>query len=252
MTWKIAYEGGRFRGLDAHERVFLDTLPKGAAMDANVECRLVERVDSLERASRWWRRGAVIVIVTAAVICFAGRFGPNAGAVQNQSANAAPAEVITKRLAVRDEDGKDRIILVVNNNGVPVMGFLDKNGREQLDIFYDPSGTPCITMKDGNLTPRMVLKVNANGIPEIDVCDKDAKNRAILQVRADSSPVLGMVDADGKERIDLLIHPNGDSMLHFTDSGVNDRVVLSSAADGTPLIQLLDKSGKALFKAPAP
>ncbi|HEV3165760.1 MAG TPA: hypothetical protein VGZ22_17155, partial [Isosphaeraceae bacterium] len=149
---------------------------------------LAERVGQLESENRRWRRGGLLALVGAAVVMIGG------------SNNAQiPKEVSAERLSVRDKNGKERIIMVVNGNDAPVMGFLDATGKELMDFNLDPSGIPIMSMRDINNVIRMVLKVGANGVPELALIDKDGKSRLILVSRTDGAPVVGLFDKDEKE-----------------------------------------------------
>jgi hypothetical protein len=215
--------------------------------------RLAERVDRLERANRRWRRGAASVAVLVVIGLLIGGDEPKgSSSVSGPQPGAVPKELAAERFALRDKDGKDRIVMVVNNSGVPVLGFLAPDGREQLDLFFDPTNGPVITMRDNKNTIRVTHKVDNNGLPWTILADAQGKNRAILVVRDDGAPVLGLVDPLGKERIDLLIQPDGRSVLRLSDTNSKDRLVMASGIDGTPSVQLFDKDGKEQFQASAP
>ena len=172
-------------------------------MDQTPDVYLVERVERLERENWRLKLGSSVAFTALVSILL----------VVSAYTFIGPDKLSVEHLAIRDPSGKERVVLVVNREGLPVIGMMDSNGGERLDLSLSEAGTPFVTMRDANLKVRFEARVTEENVPVLTLCGKDEKSRVLLVVRTDDVPVLALVDSEGKERFDLLVNPDGQTVL---------------------------------------
>jgi hypothetical protein len=165
-----------------------------------------DRLARLERESRYWRRLACVLIGVIGVVVLMG-----------QGKAADPEHVKVRSLRVVDGEGRQRILLGVNDDGpelwmgefsdtgiIPVkiragsrpgVYLLDNRRRGRSSLILAEDGTPVLVMRDGDTKAKLQLMVN-EGKPSCDCRDRTGLSRATLAL-VDDLPSLVLADAKG-------------------------------------------------------
>lgn len=148
-----------------------------------------------------------------------------------QQAESQSAVLAARRIAVQDQNGKDRIVLGFDTNNHPAIWLRDDGGKDRLFIGFgkDP-GRPLIGLNDEAGRLRLVMGFQpARNTPQIVLNDENGKSRAFLGFSATgaTTPELDLADERG-----------------------NDRVYLGWSAAEKPAVLISDEAGKPLWSAP--
>jgi hypothetical protein len=168
---------------------------------------VMTRVAALERQNRLlWRLTLVLALLAAAAA-----FWPFV-AVRAEAFAPAPRSVSVDRLAVRDESGKERIVLKVEKD-TPLLQILNSAGKPVAQMgyrrlsfihFIDSNGRPRMELAAGDTSARLALLDEHADRAEINVGGdnpllrlRDEKHRRVLEV-VKEGPRLTFFDGDGK------------------------------------------------------
>ena len=152
------------------------------------------------------------------------------GAQQAQSQSSVMA---ARRIAVQDQNGRERIVLSFDTNNRPAIWLRDDAGKDRLFIgFGSVAGRPLIGLNDetGRLRLSLTFSVQRN-TPELNLFDENGKRRAFLAF-AESG--------------------NATPVLSLRDEREQDRIYLGWSAAEKPIVVVADESGKPVWSAPAP
>jgi len=209
--------------------------------------RLTQRLDRLERENRRLKvTGAVLVLALAA------------GGVMGQVPKAVPRVVEAERFVLRDTKGKVLATLGTEAS-TPSLALFDQNGKTRAVLMVLANGAAGLFVDDQNGKTRVLLGVGADGTPAVSLLDQNEKRRAALGVGADGTPLLSLADQNEKIRAELSVHTSGPSLV-LRDENRNRAVLghtaLEATATGTveqrpaSSLVLFDKDGKAIWRAP--
>jgi hypothetical protein len=177
----------------------------------------------LARAERRLRITSMSWLVTAIVIAVLWM-----GAQQAQSQSST---LSARRIAVVDQNGRDRIILSFDTNSHPAIWLRDDAGKDRMFIgFGKEVGRPLIGLNDeaGRLRLSMGFSIERNS-PQVVLLDESGKQRGFLGFAASgaTTPQLNLADEKG-----------------------TDRIYLGWSTAEKPVVLLSDEGGKTLWSAP--
>jgi hypothetical protein len=150
------------------------------------------------------------------------------GAQQAQSQSSA---LVARRIAVQDQNGKDRIVLSFDTNNRPGIWLRDDAGKDRVFIGFgrDP-GRPLIGLNDEAGRLRLALGFGTTrNTPEVVLDDENGKSRAFLGFSGTGAvtPEIDLADERGA-----------------------DRIYLGWSTAEKPVVLVSDESGKTLWSAP--
>ncbi len=180
------------------------------------------RLARAERRLRITSLGWLVAAIVIAVLWM--------GAQQAQSQSST---VVARRIAVQDQNGRDRIVLSFDTNNRPAIWLRDDAGKDRLFIgFGNTAGRPLIGLNDetGRLRLSLTFGVQRN------------------------TPEMNLFDANGKNRGFFGFSPSGSAtpLLTLSDERETQRIYLGWSPAEKPVIAVADESGKPLWSAPAP
>ncbi len=150
---------------------------------------LAQRVDRLERASRWWKRLTSVTLVGVTIMVLlgatAGKTAKSPTELRGQrivlvdKAEQGRAELTLLSdnqpgLMLTDDSGKPRLMLALSKYGEPMLSFADAGGTRRIILSLDLYGT-LLRFTDDAGNPRAALVVPAEGEPELELLGKDDK-----------------------------------------------------------------------------
>ena len=154
----------------------------GATEPGLTSAEVGARLERLERQARWWRRGAIAMLLAAASVILMGQ--------------SSAGYLTTRQLLLVDGAGKRRVELSLNGDS-PQLLFFDKKKRVRLQLDLQ-AGLPRVVFMDAKKRPRAMLSSNAAGDPAWALYDKRRKARATFAMRKDGSTILFFTDKNGK------------------------------------------------------
>lgn len=130
---------------------------KTSSTDSAAPRNLIERVESLERENRRWKRTALVVASALAAAAMVGMSSP-------------PTKTLDlELLRIVDSSGKARAILGMGDEG-PALSLLDEKGRLRANLGIEKAG-PSLDLLDTSETPRAQLTVDGKQGPHLDFTD---------------------------------------------------------------------------------
>jgi hypothetical protein len=128
----------------------------------------------------------------------AGFVGGSIGtAIQADSAQGAPDEIVTSRLVIVDDDGKvrgnfgvfdgiaglilnganekPRVMMNVEADGTPLIALLDDDGNIRLGMDVGNSGIPQLILSRSDMTAAITLTMTVEGLGVIMIKDESGK-----------------------------------------------------------------------------
>jgi hypothetical protein len=124
-----------------------------------------ERIERLERDMRRLREG-MLVLAIALIATFAW------SVVQ-----ATPGELTLRRLAIVDDDGKERIVAATRPEGDADLSYYDTNGKLRISAGTHPEGDANVQHFDPDGRQRINLGTGPAGEAVLDDDDRDQKER---------------------------------------------------------------------------
>lgn len=178
------------------------------------------RLTRAERRLRITSMSWLVAVIVIAVLWM--------GAQQAQSQSST---LSARRIAVVDQNGRDRIILSFDTNNHPAIWLRDDAGKDRMFIgFGKEVGRPLIGLNDeaGRLRLSMGFSIERNS-PQVVLLDEGGKQRGFLGFAASgaTTPQLNLADERG-----------------------TDRIYLGWSTAEKPVVLLTDEAGKTLWSAP--
>lgn len=102
--------------------------------------------------------------------------------------------IVSKNFILLDADGRPCAVLGVNGGG-PDFSFHDKNGKCRIRLQVDGEGLPMISLHDSTGSNRVFLCVTPMGDPALSMFDENDTQKVVLVVNGGKS-VLLMDDVD--------------------------------------------------------
>lgn len=207
---------------------------------------LERRVGRLERQNRVLKLGAVLVLAIAGGVLLMGQ----------ASQPGIPNELRTRRLAVVDEAGKDRLVLVVDRDG-PVLMLGDDVGNRQVALGVAPSG-PRLLLYDQAGRVGVALSTSKDG-PGLLMYDEAGNTRAMLTSIKLMGPSLILNDEAGKMRVVLGALKEGpklglqDAEGYMATLGAAELVTPTTGTKekrSAASLVMSDKDGHPIWRAP--
>jgi hypothetical protein len=148
-----------------------------------------QRIDRLERESRWWKRLLSMALVLLGMVMLLGA----AASKKTQS----PAELRAKRIMLVDDAAKVRAELTVMADNQPGLILADDAGKPRLMLSLTRYGEPTLSFVDSGGTRRVVLSVDLYGTL-LRFTDDAGNPRAALVVPSEGEPELELLSKDDK------------------------------------------------------
>lgn len=132
--------------------------------------------------------GAILAIESS------GRMG--SGPNEESEGIGSAAGVTGPFLRLRGSDGKSGLFLGVSPS--PQIMLLDDQGKNRMQILLTNAGTPTMSLLDQEGIVRGEFGLYVDGSPVVSFVDKKKKGRLGMLMNTDGSTRLGMVDGEGK------------------------------------------------------
>ena len=152
---------------------------------------LTQRVDRLERASRWWKRLASVTLVGLGISVLLG-------ATARKTAKI-PTGLRAQRIVLVDKAEKGRAELMLISEHQPGLVLLDDAGKPRLLLTLSKYGEPTAELcrcRSGG-TRRIVLSLDLYGAM-LRLADDAGSPRAALVVPSEGEPELELLSKDDK------------------------------------------------------
>jgi hypothetical protein len=148
---------------------------------------LDQRLEKVERENRWMRRIGMVAAAVAAAVFLIG-----------QAKEKEPQDLEVRSLKVKDRDGKARVTLGTDADGVPHLRFADEHGKLRAMLGTLEEDLLCLTLWDRDFKVRAALGMGTNGPPHLRLADEDGVARVRLSTSRDGSAYLKFYDSKGK------------------------------------------------------
>ncbi len=123
---------------------------------------LTQRLDRLEKQTRWWKAIGAVALAALALVLLAGA-----------RSEKVAEKVVTKRLIIVDKDRQPRAVLEV--------------------VELQPEGAPVLSFLTKDHAVRLSLGLSVGGDSRLSLLDKEGKRQAML-----FSNSLALVESGGK------------------------------------------------------
>jgi hypothetical protein len=150
---------------------------------------LTQRVDRVERASRWWKRLTSLTLVGLGIIVLLG-------ATASKTAKSL-TELRAQRIVLVDKADKGRAELMLMSEHLPGLVLLDDAGKPRLMLALSKYGEPTLSFADAAGTRRIVLSLDLYGAM-LRLADDAGSPRAALVVPSEGEPELELLSKDDK------------------------------------------------------
>jgi hypothetical protein len=143
---------------------------------------LVQRIESLERDNRRWKRGATLAILLVA-----------AGGLMG---HASTRTVDAHKYVLRDAENRPRAELAMDGKQSLALRFKDESGMPRLTLGLEGESA-VVVLNDKSSKPRATLTVLPHGAPGLTLYDEAGKVRAELGLTREGTPALSVIERDG-------------------------------------------------------
>jgi hypothetical protein len=150
---------------------------------------LTGRVERRERATRWWKCLASLILTLLGIAVL---LGAKAG-----KKPAIPAVLRAQRVVLVDKTDKERAALAVVSDNQPGLVLLDDTGKPRLTLSLSQYVEPTLRFADAGGTRRIVLGLDLYGTV-LRFTDDSGNLRAALVVPSEGEPELELVGKDDK------------------------------------------------------
>ena len=161
-------------------------------------------------------------------------------------------------VALRDEQGRLRLVVQLDSGGAPSLRLLGTDSRARAELSFR-EGAAALVFKDSAGADRLVLDQTPQGGPHLSLLDALGDAGAGLSLTASGSPLLGLYH--GRSRTSLRLDDDGSTHLDLYDQNGRLGAALLSSTQATPettavgnpsgsSLVLRDKTGKIIFQAP--
>lgn len=212
--------------------------------------RLEERLESIERQLRIWRRAALFVGAVMAVM-FIG-WAPvlddadtnvTESIAQPPTGETTARDVVTQRIKVVDEKGRTRIELGAYEAG-PAIRMLDEDGELRAAFFVNPVG-PGLSMIDDDHTPRIGMSILGD-VADFRLMDEDGEAWAVFAEKK-GRRMFALTDERRRAHVGMTVNDGAASM---TVTGRNNQGIAARANDEGSEFIMSDSQGKEIFRKP--
>jgi hypothetical protein len=226
--------------------------------DKTILAEMERRLHRLERQSRLFRAGALLVVLaigSLALMAFQG------GAGDDKAGIGKFRQIDAGHIVLRDTDGQMRAWLGIAEGG-PRLIFFDASGQQRMGVGMTRQGEPALGIYDGGENPRVVLGM-LEGWPGFVLRDPQGKKRVAIFSRDDwgsmffydkfetkrtgmgqfgEAAAINLCDDRGKDRAGISTDRKGSSLSFFDIAGMK-RVGLGLLSKDEPALGIFDEEG---------
>jgi hypothetical protein len=145
---------------------------------------VVQRIESLEREVRRWRRGAVLLTLAAV------------GLATMAHASTGTRVVEAQRFVLKDSQGRVRAEWGGDNDHSIALRFKDDSGAPRLTLGLEDDAALLVLSEKGG-RPRAGLVTLGHGVPGLTFYDALGRARAELGLARDGAASVSLIDARG-------------------------------------------------------
>lgn len=202
--------------------------------DSSLDAIFTDRLARLERENRRVKRLAIGSIAGLTLVALLA------------AANVPVADIlVTKKLVVRDEQGKDRIVLDLGAKAgtlEPRVALLDEAGAERVALTLRAGNEPLFSLKDP--TGNTNYRIESSGEGEIgSFIMQDQKIRSLIGISKAGDAGIVLNDGEEVPRIKVAAKAGGDSGLAMQGPDGESRLALESGPDGRVNLGIRDSNG---------
>jgi hypothetical protein len=150
---------------------------------------LTGRVERLERATRWWKCLASVILALLGIAVLLG--------AKTSKKPAIPAELRAQRVVLVDKANKERAALAVVSDNQPGLILLDGTGKPRLSLALTQYGEPTLSFTDAGGTRRIILGLDLYGTI-LRFTDDSGNLRAALVIPSEGEPEFELVGKEDK------------------------------------------------------
>jgi hypothetical protein len=180
---------------------------------------LEQRLERLERESRWIKRIGMMAAAVAAAVFLVG---------QGKDRELPDLEV--RSLTVKDEAGRVRLKMSTSADGTPQLRLDDHAGNARATLAVAANGSPQLVLADVSGRTRVALRMDENGAGSLRFYSSAGKRLAYLDTQQDE-PCLVFFDSTGRCRAQLGLSRTHRPYLEFWDEDGRSRCNLLLGAD---------------------
>jgi hypothetical protein len=189
---------------------------------------LEQRLERLERQSRWMRRiGAVGLALVAAVFLMGQDKAKELPDLEVRSLKVRDKDWKVRaalemhgdggvRLLMRDAKGVERVSLGVSEYGVAGVELADEKGEKWVRLATYPKGAATLTFENRNKASQLYLGIWEDSTMRLSF---GRKEKAVLDLWVnDGTPSLDLIASSGKGGIRLVVLDDGSSSVSVSDT----------------------------------
>ncbi|MCZ6691120.1 MAG: hypothetical protein O7H41_16150 [Planctomycetota bacterium] len=153
---------------------------------------------------------------------------------------------------LRDKNEKDRVRLIVDDDGIAGIALRDGSGRERASLATTPEGSTRLTFLDLKGTDRIRLGVERDQRGFLEFSDANGDTRLSLSVVWNGATILSAMEGDQRFRSILLVAPDGTTAFSLGTGSPKGqaKILLKVDKDGNPTAEFHDASGEPVWTAP--
>ena len=150
---------------------------------------LAQRIETLERENRRWKRGAGLVVLGALALAIMGQAPP------------APTRrvVEAEQFVLKGPAGERRAALETRGDGTFLVIYRPNGAVTRALVGVHRDGTALVSVYEPTGKSRGVLAALGQSGAVLTLSDQQGRNRLALSVGADDSAELGAWSSDGKQ-----------------------------------------------------
>jgi len=214
-----------------------------------------ERLESLERENRRWRRAGTLAVLGCAAFVATG-FG------RSSASATAPADGVLRgeKLELTNADGTVWASMGLDSAGFPLF-LMEQNGahvamtlnkpaihiREGKGLAsaflgFDTRGVGKVELMHGETKSGVRLSMRPNGDAGVYALDEQGFDRATMEYLVGGLSTLTLREPQGRVRSALTVDQEGNSSSILLDPSGRRRIGMLVKPDGAPLLSLEDES----------
>lgn len=206
---------------------------------------MLQRVERLERQNTYLKwLIALTLLVAISFLSF--------NLLYNRQASL-PSEISAQSFALRDPDGRLRLLMSAQDNKATNFAVYDQNNNTRLLVSTQNDGETNFALLDEAKVGRISMGMNANGDPILYLADRGGKSRVQVYIsQADASPVITLNDENERQLIRLNIQTDGNlgPYIAITDKDMKAIATLGVPISGNPTLRLSDGDGQETLSSP--